>query len=385
MESQIVCFIADDMFDNTIEYILQLLNRRLSTHYVSFRMREEYYRPSIPDEHWVQVMHDITFFQLFRLKKETFSKLLDMVVVNDQFCLIKKRYIGGRHPVPPEKALLVFLWYIAHPDSLHSISYRFDLVPSTVMNIVNSCLYILVHMKNKIICWPKTSEEFEHLENGFTTYPGVIGAIDGSHINIKVPSSQHDSYVDRYMQHSINLMAICSASHILTYVFVGFPGSAHDSRVFLNSQFFRNIESYGPSIYFPADKHLLGDSAFPIKPWLMTPYKQNNNLTREQKYHNQCLSSSRVVIENTFGILKGRFRKLQFINTYCVAKAIEIVTAACVIHNFCYLNNDEWEEDICVLEERNFDQENQHNNDRELGKLKRDRIAHELYHNNQIN
>lgn len=33
------------------------------------------------------------------------------------------------------------------------------------------------------------------------------------------------------MSQSINLMATCNARKIFTYVFIGFPGSAHDFRV----------------------------------------------------------------------------------------------------------------------------------------------------------
>lgn len=62
-------------------------------------------------------------------------------------------------------------------------------------------------------------------------FSGTIGAVDGTHVNIKVPLNQHDSYTDRYHQHSINLMAVCTHENLLTYVYIGFPGSAHDSRV----------------------------------------------------------------------------------------------------------------------------------------------------------
>jgi hypothetical protein len=138
----------------------------------------------------------------------------------------------------------------------------------------------------------------------------------------------------------------------------------------------QNIERHGTEYYFPDEEyHLIGDSAFPIRPWLMTPYRQNANLGRTEKRHNNILSSDRVVIENCFGILTGRWRRLQFINTYCISKSIEIATAACVLHNFSYLNNDEWDgelfrEPLERLIIRNNDMEQTR-----LGKQKRDRIA----------
>jgi hypothetical protein len=101
-------------------------------------------------------------------------------------------------------------------------------------------------------------------------------------------------------------------------------------------------------------------------------------LIRREKHHNFCLSRDRVCIENTFGILKGRWARLQYINTYSVSKAIEISTVACVLHNFCYLNNDEWQYDIY---EDMLNEEEYVNNNREefrLGNEKRNNIAMNL-------
>lgn len=45
-----------------------------------------------------------------------------------------------------------------------------------------------------------------------------------------------------------------------------------------------------------------------------------------------------------FGILKSRWRILQFINVNSVIKAVRIITACCVLHNFCYVNQDHWQD-----------------------------------------
>jgi hypothetical protein len=75
----------------------------------------------------------------------------------------------------------------------------------------------------------------------------------------------------------------------------------------------------------------------------VTPYKRNGVLNRIKMIHNTCLSADRVSVENIFALIKGRFRRLIFINTYSISKAIEIATTACVLHNFCYFNGNEWE------------------------------------------
>lgn len=72
-------------------------------------------------------------------------------------------------------------------------------------------------------------------------------------------------------------------------------------------------------------------------------YRDTGNLNRRSKLHNKALSKARVSIENTFGILKGRWRILHFVNVYKIEKVINIISATCMLHNFCLLQNDEFE------------------------------------------
>ena len=42
----------------------------------------------------------------------------------------------------------------------------------------------------------------------------------------------------------------------------------------------------------------------------MKPFKQTATLTEEQVHYNKALSQARVVVEQAYGILKGRWRNL---------------------------------------------------------------------------
>jgi len=63
-------------------------------------------------------------------------------------------------------------------------------------------------------------------------------------------------------------------------------------------------------VYIPQDRHLLGDSAYPLKPWLVTPFRDNGHLTDRQKRFNKIVSSCRQTVERAIGHIKGRFRRL---------------------------------------------------------------------------
>lgn len=103
-----------------------------------------------------------------------------------------------------------------------------------------------------------------------------------------------------------------------------------------NSSIFRdNIDK------FHDEEFLLGDSAYPLMTWLVTPYKDYGNLTRTQKRYNKLHSSARVVIEREFGQLKGRFRRLIKFDALDFKLLCHIILAACVMHNLCVRNHDE--------------------------------------------
>ncbi|KAG5863816.1 hypothetical protein JTB14_009371 [Gonioctena quinquepunctata] len=159
---------------------------------------------------------------------------------------------------------------------------------------------------------------------------------------------------------------------------VGFPGSAHDSRVFQNSKIFIDVEDNGMiHKYFFEDYHLVGDKSYPLRKWIMTSYKDERYLDERQRYYNTIHSKTRVVVEHTFGILKSRWQILKYINVNSIEKAIQIITASCIMHNFCYVHSDIWNG---YNEEGPIDMEREGLiNMEEEGIIKREDIANNLW------
>ena len=85
---------------------------------------------------------------------------------------------------------------------------------------------------------------------------------------------------------------------------------------------------------------ILGDPAYPDLPWLLRPFKESQNITREMRYFNYRLSTARMLIELTFGQLKGRWRCLGKRNESHVEFMPLLTTACCTLHNFCIDNED---------------------------------------------
>ena len=122
------------------------------------------------------------------------------------------------------------------------------------------------------------------------------------------------------------------------------PGRAHDARVWHRSPIFKALPDlcYIEGQRIDETFHIIGDSAYPLSNHLMVPYKQKkNSLTHAQKVFNTNLASKRSVIERAFGLLGLRFPRLTYLRFRTNDKRIMSVVAACVLHNWCIMEDDE--------------------------------------------
>ena len=99
------------------------------------------------------------------------------------------------------------------------------------------------------------------------------------------------------------------------------------------------------SINFPKPEHfggcnvsllpyfLVGDEAFALKPWLQCPYP-GKSLTEHKRIFNYRLSRARGIIENTFGILRARWRVFKGPISASVDTVELIVQATVCLHNY---------------------------------------------------
>lgn len=115
---------------------------------------------------------------------------------------------------------------------------------------------------------------------------------------------------------------------------------------------------------FPDDSHLIGDLAYKLSTKLMVGFKDNGQLTDSQKIFNKTLNKNQVVIENAFGLLKCRWRRLRILETKRMDLIPQLIYTCCSIHNFAINNNDffvvaeeDIEEDIEEFPDDEFNEE----------------------------
>ncbi|XP_055999441.1 putative nuclease HARBI1 [Ostrea edulis] len=226
--------------------------------------------------------------------------------------------------------------------AIQAIADQFGVCEYTVFGIVKRLANIVCReFLKQYIKWP-VDEKVSNIAKGFKDLkkiPAVIGAIDDSHIPIKTPTYCPENYINRKSFPSVVLQAVCDSKMHLLDVTCGWPDSVHDSRILKNSSLYERIQN-DPEGTFPNNTHLLGDSAYSLEKWMMTPYRDNGNLTQSQHKYNYIHSSTRMVIERTFEALKGRFRRLKYVDIQDMEKIVKVVISCCVLHEFCLQHDD---------------------------------------------
>lgn len=288
----------------------------------------------------VSVLTTDDFRMHFRMSRSCFERLAQRLARTDEFTVSSRH--GGRSPIPIDKALLISLWTLATPDSYRSISNLFDVPKSSVLMCLRRvCRASIASVCKEIVRFPENEDDIKSNEDRFFNVRGlsrVLGAIDGCHIPIKAPSHEPAAYVNRKGFHSVVLQAVVDSRMFFLDCYAGWPGSVHDARVFRNSPLF----SYGEKVCRPG-KFIVGDAAYPLLQWLLVPYRDNGRLTHVQKNFNFVHSSTRCTVERAFALLKGRWRRLKYLDMKHMQDIAEVVMTCCVFHNICLQNDKDTE------------------------------------------
>ncbi len=279
------------------------------------------------------------FRRFYRMSRTTFEATCRILSQSQHLTITG---FGGREPISLDKQLLVILWYLGSQDTFHNISDRFDITESSLARIRDRIFKAFIEDRHKFIVWPdaQTRDEIIRLFQQRKGFPGIVGAIDGSHIAICAPNDNPASYVNRKSFHSLVLQGVCREDMRFIHCSSGYPGSVHDARVL------RSSDLWDRGRVLCGNGHLIGDAAYPVKQWLLTPFRNNGHMTPEQTHYNYCLSNSRVTIERAFGLLKGRFRRLKHVVTRNVETAADVIMVSCILHNIALISGDEIEDFI---------------------------------------
>lgn len=156
-----------------------------------------------------------------------------------------------------------------------------------------------------------------YIVNNFRFGPyfnNCLGALDGTHIEMLIPSELQPRYRNRKGTLSQNVLAVCNFEMQFVYILAGWEGSAHDVRVLQDAQM-----SHG--FITPKGKYWLGDAGYSNSEFVLSPYRgvryhlkevsqANKGPSNAKELFNLRHSSLRNVVERIFGVLKRQWQIL---------------------------------------------------------------------------
>jgi hypothetical protein len=320
---------------------------------------------------WYEILplyDDTRFKKVLRMERQQFNKLVQ-VLQNDTIFQNK----GNKPQASVNLQLAIFLRRLGTKDDILSICSRFGISEGTVILYVNRVIKAIRNKKSEFIQWPRNDNR-AIVHAGFQAIGGfqnVVGAIDGTHFILsEAPAQDPTAFFTRKKRYALHCQGIVDFRGIFINYVVGWPGSVHDARVYANSDFFLN-----KSEYIEGDDYILGDSAYPISPFLISPFKNPSNYRHRQ--FNFIHSKHRVAVENAFSRLKARFKALKELSVKDLKTAIKLAECAILLHNFLENCGDVWEINDQDVYDNNdqYDWEDESDEILKLeGELKRERM-----------
>ncbi|XP_023209585.1 putative nuclease HARBI1 [Centruroides sculpturatus] len=281
----------------------------------------------------IEKLDDQLFIERYRLSKRT------VILVCDEIKHLLPSYNTRRnHPISPLLQLLITLRFYATGNFYHEVGDLTSTSKSSVCRIIKTVSKALGSLSKKYIAFPSTMLEYRKVIKKFydiAKFPGVIGAIDCTHIPISSPGTNAELFRNRKGYFSINTQVVSDANLLIRNLVARWAGSVHDSTIFNNSELCLKFENRVP----PVTCYLLGDGGYPCKPYLMTPLL--NPTTNTEVKYNAAHIKTRNTVERLFGIWKSRFPCLRFGLRTKLETSLVIIVATGVLHNIAILCKDD--------------------------------------------
>ena len=253
--------------------------------------------------------------------------------------ILQRQDTNMRVAIPVQAKADVSISRLATSNSMQSIADLYKIgLSSSQLAVSQFCGAMKSSLFKKFIRWPSTAvmEKFAHEFFGIHQIPYVVGAVDGSHIPIVAPGLHAANYYNRKGFQSILLQSVVSSKCLFWDFDIGWAGSMHNANLWARMDIGQFCEAGCLSLYA-----LVGDAAYPCRPWMLAPYKgHKDGLSREEFHWIFVQSSTRMCIERASGMLKGRWRILLKRVDMHLRNVPDLVSTCLVLHNICIISGD---------------------------------------------
>ncbi|XP_046370447.2 putative nuclease HARBI1 isoform X1 [Haliotis rufescens] len=285
-----------------------------------------------PRKNIFSVYSDTELIQRFRL--DCAGILFVTNLIRDRLTSPTQR----NNAITPEMKIAVMLRYLATGKMQLCNADDLGLSQPSISRIVSETIDALSTpaIVRQFVKLPVQRTDIQRNQAAFMAiagFPGVFGVIDGTHVRIIAPSVDEPEYVCRKHFHSINVQIVFDAHYNILDIVAKWPGSTHDARILNESGVRTAFEQH----FVPQGCHLLGDSGYPSRRWLLTPYLRPQ--PGPQTRYNRAHKRTRCVVERGIGQLKRRFHVLHSEVRLNPVKVCKVVIVCAILHNICKQRN----------------------------------------------
>ncbi|XP_028788894.1 protein ALP1-like [Neltuma alba] len=288
---------------------------------------------------------DVACFNLLRMNRATFDKLCYML-----------RDVGGLKPSKHmliDEQVAIFVHILAHHVKNRVIQHNFGRSRETISRYFNLVLNGMMRLGNMLLKKPEPVPKDSN-DDKWKWFKHCLGALDGIHVKMRVPSLDKARYRNRKGEITTNVLGVCSQDGYFIYVLPGWEGSAADGRVLRDAISRRNGLRVPQGQYYSVDAGYTNCEGF-LAPYRgqryhLSEWREGRYPRNAREYFNMRHSSARNVIERCFGILKSRWAILRSLSFYPIRTYNRIIIACYLLHNLIRQEGDPLEDEVEELE-----------------------------------
>ncbi|TKY54772.1 putative nuclease HARBI1 [Spatholobus suberectus] len=277
---------------------------------------------SVSDSRWLDA---------FRMSKPSFSHLL---------ALLSPSLSPSFPHIAPDCVLAAAVFRLAHGAAYAAVARRFGISPAEACRaFFAACKAVADNLGHLFEL--RTDSERVVVGFGRSSLPNCFGVLGFGRFKVD----------DELLGENACLMvqALVDSEGRFLDVSAGWPGTMKPETILRRSKLYRGVEESKELLNGPGynlgegcliPQYILGDSCFPLLPWLLTPYNRVNeedSFGSAERAFNCAHGNAMGWVGDAFGRLRARWRLLAVSRKWkreCVEYLPFVVVAGCLLHNF---------------------------------------------------
>ncbi|XP_057470977.1 protein ALP1-like [Actinidia eriantha] len=270
--------------------------------------------------------YDPRWTDAFRMSKPSFSLLLRLLTPS----------LSSLSPIPPNLALAATLFRLAHAASYKAVSRRFMLDSATSCRAFYTVCKAIVDKLGHMF---EFKSDINRIVVGFgwISLPNCCGVLgfDRFQMDGKILGENG----------SLMVQGLVDSEGRFLDVSAGWPSTMRPETILRQSRLFAGVDESRELLNGPCfelgdgnsiPQYILGESCFPLLPWLLTPYVgHRNGLNSSEWAFNSVHRQGMELVGTAFGRVRARWKLLsKNWKEECIEAFPFVIVTCCLLHNF---------------------------------------------------